>query len=80
MLYLILNKTIRGETRKLLLKLLCVNVENLSQQNRTEFNRAHNHNDYGDDEMIERAPGNNLTQQDTHFHVTWNRIAPIRNI
>ena len=80
MLYLILNKTIRGETRKLLLKLLCVNVENLSQQNRTEFNRAHIQNDYGDDEMIERAPGNNLTHQDTRVHVTRNRIAPIRNI
>ena len=37
-IYLTLNSTIRNETRKFLLKLLCVNVENLRHQTLIELN------------------------------------------
>ena len=76
-----MNKTIRNETRELLLKLLCVHLNRLSEQTRAEVHHAggieNNHVD--GDEMIEQP--NHIIQarksSRTHTH---NQIVPERTI
>lgn len=74
-IYLTLNKTFRSETRKLFLKLLCVNVENLSHQMLIELNVDPIQNNC-EKEMIMQ---DGIPSQQ-NIHVASKRIAPTQTI
>ena len=79
-LYLSMNKTIRNETRKMLLKFLCVDLDRLSQQTLAEFNRVSRiQNNNGDEEMIERPRQAQQSVKQTQQNVTQRQIVPVRS-
>ena len=76
-IYLTLNKTFRSETRKLFLKLLCVNVENLSRQTLIELNFTPIQNNNCEKKEIIAQDGI-LSQQ--NIHVASKQIVPTQTI
>ena len=75
-IYLTLNSTIRNETRKVLLKLLCVNLENLSHQTLIELNVTPIQNYNSEEGRIEQDAI--LNQQ--RIQVASNQIVPAQSI
>ena len=73
-IYLTLNKTFRSETRKLFLKLLCVNVENLSHQTLIELNVDPIQNNNCEKKEIIAQDGI-LSQQNIHAASKNDRLA-----
>ena len=69
-----MNRTIRNETRELLLKLLCVHLNRLSEQTRAEVRHAGGieNNDDDGEEMIEQP--NHINQARTTSSQTHNQI------
>ena len=74
-LYLALNRTIRNETRELILNLLGINLNRLSEQSRAEVRRVAgmDRNGNNDEELVE-ATVNATGQQNVAF--SHNQIVP----
>ena len=78
-----MNRTIQNECRKILLKLLCVNLNRLSEQTRAEVCRVarieeNNNIDENDEEMIEQPT--NRTQVQINNSSNQNQICPLQTI
>ena len=75
-----MNRTIRNETRELLLKLLCVDLNRLSEQTRAEVRHVGGieNNDDDGDEMIEQP--NHIIQARNTSSRTHNQIGPENRI
>ena len=73
-IYLTLNKTIRNETRKLLLKLLCLTTEQITRQTRQTrfYNAARIQNNNGDESIEPSA-----RRQQKNIHSNSNQIVPM---
>lgn len=77
-----MNRTIRNECRKLLLTLLCVNLNRLSEQTRAEMCHVagieSNNTAENGEEMMEQP--NNMSQAQVNISSNHNRIIPLQTI
>lgn len=76
-----MNRTIMCETRELLLNLLCVDLNRLSEQTRTELRHVagiDNRSVDNAEEMIEQP--NYVTQEQTNVAPNSNQIVPQQTI